>query len=89
VSKQDLPPVSGDALRRAISRVVAPAQPTSQEDDMVRPSWYMARETAEKLNGLVTDLHFATRMPKHAVLAEMVEVLAAHVKEVKARLDKQ
>jgi len=53
---------------------------------MDRRSWYMPRESADALAQLVDDLHFATRRPKHEVLAAVIAVALAHRSEIENRL---
>jgi hypothetical protein len=97
MSKQQLPPpASEDKLRAAIGRVVSPSVPATRAQPsapsaplMDKRSWYMRRVTADRLDELVTDLHFATRLPRHVVLAAMVEVMAANLEQVRDRLDRE
>lgn len=53
---------------------------------MDRRSWYMPRETADALAAAVEDLHYATRQPKHAILAALVAAALEHTNEVRKRL---
>lgn len=71
----------------------APAAPAtavpksrSAGSEMDRRSWYMPKASADALAAAVEDLHFATRQPKHAVLAAIVEVALAHREDVLMRL---
>jgi hypothetical protein len=95
MSKQLPPPPAGEALRAAIGRVVSPSVPATRAQSaaaagavpMDKRSWYMRRVTADRLDELVTDLHFATRLPRHVILAAMVDVMAANLAQVRDRLD--
>lgn len=49
-------------------------------------SYYLHADVAERLEATVTDLHFTTRRPKHAVLSAAVDVALAHTDEILARL---
>jgi len=53
---------------------------------MDRRSWYMPRESADALAQLVDDLHYATRRPKHEVLAAVIAVALVHRSEIENRL---
>jgi len=53
---------------------------------MRRRSVYLAAEVADRLDAAVDDLHFATRRPKHEVLAAAVAVALEHRAEIEARL---
>lgn len=66
----------------------APAKPspTARAQEMDRRSWYMPKATADALAAAVDDLHYATRAPKHAVLAAVIDVALAHVEEARGRL---
>lgn len=92
MSSKPLPPPSGDALRAAIGRVVTPTArpaPPPSATEMDKRSWYMRRTTADQLDGLVTDLHFATRLPRHVILAALVDVMASNLAQVRDRLDRE
>ena len=49
-------------------------------------SFYMRRDVADRLAAVVDDLHFATRRPRHEVLAALVDVTLGHRAEIEARL---
>jgi len=49
-------------------------------------SFYMRSDVAERLAAVVDDLHFATRRPRHEVLAALVDVTLGHRAEIEARL---
>jgi len=51
---------------------------------MTMRSWYMPKASADRLAALVDDVHFATRLPKHLVIAAVVNVLDRHRAEVEA-----
>jgi hypothetical protein len=56
------------------------------EPGRARRSWYMTTASADELAGLVDDLHHETRVPRYAVLAEIVAVAVEHQEQVRARL---
>ena len=49
-------------------------------------SFYMRSDVADRLAAVVDDLHFATRRPRHEVLAALVDVTLDHRAEIEARL---
>jgi hypothetical protein len=53
---------------------------------MDRRSWYMPRESADALAAAVEELHYATRRPKHVILAAMVSVALDHIEDVEQRV---
>ena len=53
---------------------------------MAHRSWYLRADVADSLADVVTDLHFATRRPRHEVLAAVIEVAVAHRAEIEAQL---
>jgi hypothetical protein len=53
---------------------------------MRRRSWYLPADVSDRLAAVVDELHYATRRPKHAVLAELVGVAVDHRAEIEARL---
>lgn len=53
---------------------------------MRRRSVYLAADVADQLDQAVDDLHYATRRPKHEVLAAAVAVALDHRTEIEARL---
>ena len=66
-----------------------PAKRKPSDDTMDRRSWYMSKTVADALAEEVDELHFATRRPKHEVLAALVTVAIEHRDEVRARLADQ
>jgi hypothetical protein len=62
----------------------APVVRPSSASDMTMRSWYMPKASADRLAALVDDVHFATRLPKHLVMAAVVNVLDRHRAEVEA-----
>lgn len=53
---------------------------------MDRRSWYMPKQTADALADAVETLHYETRQPKHAVLAELVAVALENLPDIQQRL---
>lgn len=54
---------------------------------MDRRSWYMPKASADALASVVDDLYFATRRPKHEILAALVDAAVAARSDVQARLE--
>ncbi|MET8832030.1 hypothetical protein ABZX40_40545 [Streptomyces sp. NPDC004610] len=53
-----------------------------------RRSWYTTAEAADALAAMVDDIHHATRVPKHQVVAALFEAAVAQGPRVQARLAK-
>jgi hypothetical protein len=53
---------------------------------MDRRSWYMPKATADALSAAVDELFFATRRPKHEILAALVDAALSEYPAVQARL---
>ncbi|WP_047892958.1 hypothetical protein [Micromonospora sp. RV43] len=66
------------------SAAVRPATPAAVEMD--RRSWYMRRDVADSLARALDDLHYATRAPKHVILAAIVEHALADLDGIRDRL---
>ena len=49
-------------------------------------SFYMRSVVADQLSEVVDDLHYATRQPRHEVLAALVDVALRHRAEIEERL---
>lgn len=61
-------------------------QPAAIQPTMDRRSWYLPKHAADELARAVEELHYDTRQPKHAVLAELVAAALLHLPEVSANL---
>lgn len=64
----------------------SPQPPAAVQPTMDRRSWYMPKQAADDLARAVAELHYETRQPKHAVLAELVAAALLHLPEVSANL---
>ncbi|HEX5568302.1 MAG TPA: hypothetical protein VFY14_15490 [Streptomyces sp.] len=84
VGPGDPPPEARPAPADASPR---PARTRAKGPEMDRRSWYMPKESADALAAAVDDLHFATRQPKHVILAALVSVALDRVDEVRARIE--
>lgn len=60
---------------------------TGRTPERVRRSWYMPADTAAALETAVEDLHFATRRPKHEVLAELIGLGLERAEDARQRLE--
>lgn len=61
----------------------------SQDPDpprMLARSFYMRSDVAERLAGLIDDLHYATHRRHHEVIAALVDVTEQHRSEIELRL---
>lgn len=86
-ARGELPPPNVSGLAAVLAsrhREPAPAKPTQVA--MSRRSWHMTQTSADALAGALADLHHELRMPKHQVLAALVEVALGHLDEVRTRL---
>jgi hypothetical protein len=79
-------PVSTPPPAAVASESSPEARRRPQKTAMVRRSWYLPQEAAERLSEAVEELHYATRAPKHVVLAELVAAALEHLDGVQARL---
>lgn len=79
----------GDAPVVPAAQAPAPPRPRGKPSDAImdRRSWYMSKAVADALAEEVDELHFATRKPKHTVLAELIAVALEHRAEALARLE--
>ena len=77
---------SDKSAARSGSSARSERRDTARTAEMDRRSWYMPRESADALAQLVDDLHYATRRPKHEVLAAVIAVALAHRSEIETRL---
>lgn len=53
---------------------------------MDRRSWYMPKESADALAEALEELHFATRQPKHVIMAALVAVALEQLPVVEQRI---
>lgn len=53
---------------------------------MDRRSWYMPKDSADALSTAVENLYFATRRPKHEILAALIDAALAEYPAVQSRL---
>ncbi len=53
---------------------------------MDRRSWYMPKASADALAAAVDDLYFATRKPKHEIIAALIDAALAARADVQTRL---
>ncbi|MFB8044174.1 hypothetical protein ACFC8F_23170 [Streptomyces hydrogenans] len=55
---------------------------------MTRRSWYLKTSSADEFQAAVDDIHHATRVPKHEVVAALLEAAVAQRERVETRLAK-
>ena len=75
-----------DMCARNGRTVAAMDTQTPDRPPMAHRSWYLRADVADSLAGVVNDLHFATRRPRHEVLAAVISVAVDHRAEIEARL---
>ena len=56
---------------------------------MTRRSWYVEKSTADNLAGLIDDLHFETRIPKHVIATALFDEAVASEERVRRLLLKR
>jgi hypothetical protein len=64
-----------------MATVSAPAAPPMQ-----RRSWYIPQDVGDQLAAMVDEIHFATKRPKHEVLAAALALAVEHQADVLARV---
>ncbi|MGW1364850.1 hypothetical protein ACWCQP_46545, partial [Streptomyces chartreusis] len=81
---EDEPEVSRESVardrRRDRDRVAAEARQT-----MTRRSWYMKTTAADAFQAAVDDIHHSTRVPKHEVVAALLEAAVAQADRVQRK----
>ncbi|MFD7702159.1 hypothetical protein [Streptomyces caelestis] len=82
---------TGDGDTPAPPAAPAPVQRSARAKGaaMDRWSWYVPKESADALAAALEELHFATRQPKHVVLAALVDVALEHLPAVEQRVSRQ
>lgn len=73
----------------AETKAIAAESPVHNEkrppaEAMTTRSWCMPKASADRLAGLVDDVHFATQLPKHLIMGAVVNVLDRHRAEIEA-----
>ena len=53
---------------------------------MNRRSWYMPKESADALAAALEEMHYATRQPKHVIMAALVAVALEQLPAVEQRV---
>ena len=83
-------PAKDDSAERSAAPARSPRRaPVPQQapvGDMTMRSWYIPKASADRLAGLVDDVHFATRLPKHLVMGAVVNVLDRHRADVEGEV---
>jgi hypothetical protein len=86
VQPDDTPaPAPQTAVKSATEAPQRPARVKGPAMD--RRSWYMPRESADALAAAVEEMHFATRRPKHVIVAALVAVALDHLDEVRTEVE--
>jgi hypothetical protein len=58
----------------------------SQREEKTRRSWYTSTEAADAFTAAVDDIHHATRVPKHEVVAALMKAAVARASDVEKQL---
>jgi predicted transcriptional regulator len=59
---------------------------TAPPAPMRRRSWYIPQDIADRVAAMVDDIHYATRRPKHEVLAAALAIAVEHQADILARV---
>lgn len=86
-TEDDAPPAPPEPRREPSAAAQRPARAKAREMD--RRSWYMPKVSADALADAVDELHYATRQPKHVVLAALVSVALRHVDEAQQHIEQR
>ncbi|WP_432182780.1 hypothetical protein [Streptomyces sp. NBC_00063] len=84
----DEPEVTREVLEETHRREVAAAA-AEKRAGMTRRSWYTTAAATEALSAAVDDIHFATRVPKHEVVAALFQAAADQAPAVRRELAKR
>ncbi|MFD8851849.1 hypothetical protein [Streptomyces sp. NPDC059604] len=63
-----------------------PKPAVAEAPEMTRRSWYTRTEAVDALAAAVDDIHHNTRIPKHEVVAALMEAAVAQAPKVEAKL---
>lgn len=83
----DEPEVSRASVERERRRRQA-AEKEAARQSMTRRSWYTRTAVADSFQAAVDDIHHATRVPKHEVVAALLEAAVAQAGRVQQTLEK-
>ncbi|MFH8582530.1 hypothetical protein [Streptomyces zaomyceticus] len=77
-----------DGLIVGSPAVPAPAPEAVARPAMTRRSWYLKTTVADAFQAAVDDIHHSTRVPKHEVVAALLEAAAGQRERVERSLVK-
>jgi hypothetical protein len=83
----DEPEVTRAAVERE-RRLREAAEKDAVRKTMTRRSWYVKASAADAFQAAVDDIHHATRVPKHEVLAALLEAAVGQSERVQRKLGK-
>jgi hypothetical protein len=91
------PPVDDDddepeVTRASVERERRRRQESAKEAarrSMTRRSWYITTGTADLFQKAVDDIHHSTRVPKHEVVAALLEAAVGQSERVQRKLSKE
>jgi len=81
----DEPEVTREAVDRERKAAAAKAR-AAQRTTKTRRSWYTSVSSADAFQAAVDDIHHATRVPKHEVVAALLEAAVAQSDRVQRKL---
>ncbi|WP_157856404.1 hypothetical protein [Actinacidiphila yeochonensis] len=81
----DEPEVTREAVERDRKAAAASAR-DAQRKALTRRSWYVSTGAAETFQAAVDDIHHTTRLPKHLVVAALLEAAAGQADRVQKAL---
>jgi hypothetical protein len=83
--EDDEPELSREVIR-AQKRAERAAALRAARESKTRRSWYTSTSAADAFTAVVDDIHHATRIPKHEVVAALMEVAVERREQVEKRL---
>jgi hypothetical protein len=81
----DEPEVTREAVERE-RKAAAAAVREAERASKTRRSWYVSIAAADAFQATVDDIHHATRVPKHEVVAALLEAAVAQSDRVQRKL---
>ncbi|WP_433860096.1 hypothetical protein [Streptomyces kronopolitis] len=82
------PEVTREHLERERKAAEAKARQAARESK-TRRSWYTSSDAADLFQVAVDDIHHATRVPKHEVVAALLEAAVGQAERVQRKLSKK
>jgi hypothetical protein len=83
--EDEAPEVTRGQVTRERQAAAARAR-AAERETKTRRSWYTSAEAADTFQRTVDDIHHATRVPKHLVVAELLSAAVGQAARVQRRL---